>query len=369
MAIDFAGPLYVGREKGAEGNKVWICLFTCCVTRAIHLDLVSDMSTATFIRALKRFCARRGLPRRILSDNAKTFKSAAKFLKAVFTCQEVKSYLSDVGIEWRFNLEKAPWWGGVFERMVKSTKRCLRKTIGQSRFSFDELQTIIIEIEGIINSRPISYLDSDDVEEPLTPSHLLVGRRLLTLPDNLTHYEEADDEEFEVTDEAMQRRARHLNSVLNHFWRRWSKEYLLELRDAHRQRHPTNTSTTIKVGDVVLLHDQNHPRGFWKMAKVQKLLTGRDGHTRGAVLKVASKGRRLSTLQRPVQHIYPLGVAQSEVNEELENVPETEFENALQTEPEREGHVPEPPSRPQRSSALRARDRVRTWTSEEHEGD
>ena len=201
----------------------------------------------------------------------------------------MKTYLSDVGVEWKFNLEKAPWWGGVFERMVKSTKRCLRKTIGQSRFSFDELHTIIVEIEGIINSRPISYLDSDDVEEPLTPSHLLVGRRLLNLPDKLTHYEEGD-EEFEVTDEAMQRRARHLNSVLNHFWRWWSKEYLLELRDAHRQWHPTNTLATTKIGDVVLLHDQDHPRGFWKMAKVQKILSGRDGHTRGAVLKVASKG-------------------------------------------------------------------------------
>ena len=258
-AIDFAGPVYVGRK---ESNKAWICLFTCCVTGAIHLDLVSDMSTVTFIRALKRFSARRGLPRRILSDNAKTFKAAAKHLKAVFDCQEVKLYLSDVGVEWMFNLEKAPWWGGVFERLVKSTKRCLRKTIGQARFSFDELLTVIVEIEGIINSRPISYLNSDDIEEPLTPSHLLVGRRILNLPDNLAHYEEGD-EEFEVTDEVLQRRARYLSSVLNHFWSRWSKEYLLKLRDAHRQKHSTGTSTTMQVGDIVLVHDQDHPRGLW----------------------------------------------------------------------------------------------------------
>ena len=315
-AVDFAGPVYIGREKGKEVDKVWICLFTCCITRAIHLDLVRDMSTPTFIRALKRFSARRGLPKRILSDNAKTFKAAAKLLKTIFDCQEVKRYLCNVGVEWIFNLEKAPWWGGLFERMIQSMKRCLRKVIGQARFSFDELHTVTVEIEGILNSRPISYLNSDDVEEPLTPSHLLVGRRILNLPDNLICYEEAGDEEFEVTSKVLQRRAKHLSNVLNHFWRRWSKEYLLELRDTHRQKYSTSTSTTVKVGDVVLVHDQDHPRGFWKMAKVQKLITGRDGQTRGAVLKVANKNGGHSTLQRPVQRIYPLGVTQSEADGE-----------------------------------------------------
>ena len=258
-AVDFAGPIYIGREKGDEGSKVWICLFTCCVTRAIHLDLVRDMSTLTFIRTLKRFSARRGLPRKILSDNAKTFKAANKHLQAIFNSREVKNYLSDVGVQWSFNLEKAPWWGGVFERMVKSTKRCLRKVVGKARLSFDELLTAVVEIEGIINSRPISYLNSSDLEEPLMPSHLLVGRRLLNLPDNLTHLEEEGDRDFEVTDEVFQRRARYLSSVLNHFWRRWSKEYLLELRNAHRQRPSACSSHIIAVGDIVVVHDQDQP--------------------------------------------------------------------------------------------------------------
>lgn len=194
-----------------------------------------------------------------------------------------------------FNLEKAPWWGRVFERMVKSIKRCLRKVVGQVRYSFDELNTAIVEIEGIINSRPISYLDSGDIEEPLTPSHLLVGHRILNLPDN--RYFEEGDEDFKVSDEVLQRRAKYLSSVLNHFWKRWSKEYLLELRDTNRQKHSVSSSLTKRVGDIVLVHDQDHPRGLWKMAKIHGLITGKDGVTRGAILKVANKGGRVTTLQ------------------------------------------------------------------------
>ena len=132
--------------------------------------------------------------------------------------------------------------------------------IGQAKFSHDEMHTALVEIEAIINSRPLTFLNADDTEEPLTPSHLLVGRRLLSLPDNLTYFA-PEDENFEVADESLKKRAKHLNSVLNHFWKWWNKEYLLELRDAHRQRH-VRSSTPVKIGDIVLVHDQDHPRGF-----------------------------------------------------------------------------------------------------------
>ena len=256
-------------------RKATKCGFVCShavLHQLFTLSLsVIRMSTVTFVQALKRLSARQGVPIRILSDNAETFKAATKLLKTIFDSQEVKDYLSNVGVEWVFNLEKAPWWGGVFERMLNSTKRCLRKIVGQARFSFDEMHTAIVEIEGIINSHPLSYLSSDDVEEPLMPSQLLVGHRILNLPDNLTYHEEDGDEDFEITDEALQRRAKHLSSVLNHFWKCWSKEYLLELRDAHCQKHSTGSSTGIRAGNVISVHDQDHPRAFWKMATVQRL--------------------------------------------------------------------------------------------------
>lgn len=155
-------------------------MFTCLVTRAIHLDNVCDLSTDTFLQCLKRFAARRGLPRKILSDNGKTFKAAAKFLSVLFKDETIQEHLANRGCQWTFNVECAPWWGGVFEWMVRSTKRCLRKVVGRANFTRDELLTAVVEIEAVINSRPLLYVSFTDFEEPLTPSHLLVGRRLLT---------------------------------------------------------------------------------------------------------------------------------------------------------------------------------------------
>ena len=201
-AVDFAGPMYT-RDKGLS-QKVWLCLFTCCATRAVHLEIVLDMTTVAFLRCVKRFAARRGLPRRFLSDNAKTFKSAAKTLKTLCDHPDTRSYLSRSGIEWSFNLEKAPWWGGLFERMIKSVKRCLCKVVGRAKFSYDEIHTAIMDIKATVNSRPLSYVHPNDLEQPLTPSHLLVGRSLLSLPDYLDHLEPEDDADFELTAESLQ---------------------------------------------------------------------------------------------------------------------------------------------------------------------
>ena len=96
---------------------------------------------------------------------------------------------------------------------------------------------------------------------------------------------------------SVQRRAKHLNSVLNHFWKRWSKEYLLELRESHRHQHSTKSLYPIDVGDIVVVHDQDHPRGFWKLAKVEKLLIGKDNHVRGARLRLPLKNGHVTILQ------------------------------------------------------------------------
>ena len=219
--VDFAGPLHVKEGSDNRTSKVWICLYTCCVVRVVHLDIVPNLTTSAILRSFKRFTARRGLPRKLISDNGKTFVAAAELIKATTIDEEVQGYLAGVGVERQFNLERAPWWGGFFERMVKSTKRCLRKIVGRAKLNYDELLTAVTEVESIINSRPLSYISSEDLEEPITPSHFLTGRRLLSFPDRLCHQQhDPDDEDYVVTHEHFTRRLKHLNTVLNQFWKK-----------------------------------------------------------------------------------------------------------------------------------------------------
>ena len=181
-----------------------------------------------------------------MSDNGKTFKAASKTLEATMRHEEVQQYLSGVGVRWSFNLARALWWGGVFERMIRMTKRCLKKI---AKLSLDEFTTLITEVEGVINSRLISYLSSDDTEEPLTLAHLLCGRRLLSLPDSICYTD--PEEEYGLSQEHLTRRLVYLNKLMNDFWNGWRTEYLLELRDAHRYVGKTSNKQSVHVGDDV----------------------------------------------------------------------------------------------------------------------
>ena len=213
-------------------------------------------------------------------------KAASKYIKAVFEDNTVQEYLAGLGCTWQFNVKRAPWWGGAFERLVQSTKRCLRKLIARAHFSFDELLTAITEIEAVINSRPLLYVSGEDLDEPLTPSHLIVGRRILSLPDHIGYMCDLEDEEFTTDSVQLTRRVKHLN-MLNHFWNRWRTEYLKELREAHS--HSTGNNHTDKsalsVGDVVIVHNKRLPRGLCKLGRIQELLEGHDGHYRAAIVK------------------------------------------------------------------------------------
>ena len=115
---------------------------------------VPDLTTDSFFHCFKRFVARRGLPCRMISDNGKTFKAASKVIHKISSHDIIQAYSSNVGMEWSFNLEKAPWWGGIFERMIKAMKRCLKKTIGRANITYDKLMTVVTEAEMILNCLP-----------------------------------------------------------------------------------------------------------------------------------------------------------------------------------------------------------------------
>ena len=323
VGIDFAGPLYV-KASGNQMKKVYIALFSCAVTRAIYLDVVENLETPTFLRCFRKFIGRRGVPELVISDNAKTFKAASKELKLLYEHPEVQAFLTEKRITWRFNLEKAPWWGGFYERMVKGVKRCLRKTLGNARLSYDELSTVVIEVQGTLNVRPLTYVyEEGDSEEPLTPSHLMHGRRLTSLP---PYPSRRDEEEEEVSVKGLNKRLKYLSCKLDHFWKRWKREYLSELREHHRRNLPKG-STVVQVGDMVTVAEEGVSRGKWRLGKVEELITGKDGETRGAKVKVLTKKGKPMYLSRPVQGLYPLEVRVPvyvrpiETNQVVEQVP------------------------------------------------
>ena len=178
--IDFAGPVNI--KVGRNEQKAYIALFTCATTRAIHLELCADMTTDTFLMALQRFSGRRSLPHTIYTDNAKTFHAANMELSALWqalSASKTQQFLAHNGVVWKFIAPRAAWWGGWWERMVGTTKRCLRKVLGKSKLTEEQFTTTLVTIEAAINSRPISMAEDSTA---LTPAHFLIGQRLVTIP-------------------------------------------------------------------------------------------------------------------------------------------------------------------------------------------
>ena len=337
--IDYGGPLYV--RNGPGQAKVYISLFTCATTRAVHLEIVEDQTAEAFLRAFRRFSSRRGIPKKIITDNAKTFKASAKELINTLNHPTCQYFLSQRGITWEFITERAPWWGGFYERLIGLTKSCLKKVLGKTSLTLSELTTILTEVEATLNSRPLTYPYADlNDEPPLTPSHFLCGYRLLTLPDPLQ-----DDDDYnpsaETNQSDMVRKARHHQKLREHFWRRWRAEYLTSLREHDKVKNHPGTRN-IQHGDIVLIHDDT-PRNKWKLGVVIKLHPGKDGLTRAATLRTANR-RELS---RPIEKLYPLEVQTSMDQRNIEAIHEDH------------GKEDEKSERPQRAAAKIAAQKIK----------
>ena len=287
VGVDFAGPLYVKNiyESKGEVFKCYIALFTCASTRAIHVELVPDLTASSFIRVLKRFFGRRGLPNLFISDNGKTFKDG-----------KVKKFVLNLNIDWKFNVPTASWWGGFFEICVKLVKRCLKKVLGNAKLSYEELETVLIETEGVLNSRPLTYVYDELSEGPLTPSHLVIGRRLLDQSPVVT-----------APMSTLARRERYLNNLLAHFRNRWKEEYLTGIRE-YQKLKKGKPRRVIQEGDIVHIYADKKPRQQWKLGKVEKLLRGRDNVTRAAEVVTVDKSLNKTLLKRPIQKLYPLEI-------------------------------------------------------------
>ena len=163
------------------GNHTYACLHA--PIRAVHLEVVPNLSEHSFSQAFRRLVSRKSLPRVSVSDNATTFTAGSEEIRRLCKSETVKETLSTNGVEWQFIPKRAPWYGGFWERLIGLTKTSLKKVLGSSQVDMETLQTVVTEIENILNNRPITYPSSDINDlEALTPAHILYGRRISTLP-------------------------------------------------------------------------------------------------------------------------------------------------------------------------------------------
>ena len=343
--VDFTGAMYV-KSEGATGEyKVYVCLFTCASTRAVHLEVVTNLTEETFLQAFRRFTARRSLPRLIISDNASTYASAAKELNELFQSRTLQSALTCRGTTWKFIPKRAPWYGGFWERLVGMVKMSLKKTLGRAFITLNTLQTTIVEVEAVLNDRPLTYLPSSTGDlVPLTPSHLLYGRRIIALPHPDVQEEEIADPDYPSA-EQLRSKVDRQGLLLQHFVSRWKKEYLTSLRERHRTAG--SMEQTVKTGDVVQIHD-DIPRSRWKLGAIEELVKGNDGYIRSVTVRTAS-GRT----NRPIARLYPL---------EVED-PSTDVEPVQQeTESTVQQNTDQVSPRHPRAAAVRARKQLSEWT-------
>jgi len=271
--LDFAGPLTAKVKGGTE--KVYLAIFVCFSTKAVHIEVVSSLSAQSCIAALHRFTSRRGVPTRIYSDNGTNFVGARSELATLRNLVDketgrVSQEVEALGAEWVFIPPGSPNFGGLWEAAVKSAKGHLKKVVGKAILSFEELATICCDVESIMNSRPLIPLSDDPNDlEALTPFMLLARKSSKTLP--LLSYKQLPSVELGRVKPA--NRWRHIQNISSDFWKRWSREYVTTLQQ--RPKHVVEVPN-LEKGDLVLLSDEELPALQWPLGRILEVFPGND---------------------------------------------------------------------------------------------
>lgn len=284
--VDYLGPFMV--SIGRRSEKRWVALFTCMTMRAIHVELAKDLSTDAVILCIRNFINRRGLPTRIRSDRGTNFVGASKEM-FVLDGTRLADECTRHGIDWEFNTPANPSAGGAWERMVRCVKNVLAFTLKEKAPQVETLYSLLIEAENLVNSRPLTHLPIDNSDsEPLTPNHFLLGSpNIIQTP--------AVNEKV-----CLRKQWQILQQLKQTFWRRWVLEYLPDLTRRTKWYQPVEP---LKVGDVVVICDDNEARGEWKRGIVEEVFMAADGQVRSAVVRT-SVGR----LRRPASKLAVLDV-------------------------------------------------------------
>ena len=283
--IDFGGPFLIkqGGPRSTKLVKAYLALFVCEATKALHLEVVSDLSSAAFIAALHRFISRRGICSDLFSDNGTNFVGANKELKQLHDQfkkeqhqHQMLEFCTSKGITWHFNPAGSPHFGGLFEAGIKQAKVHLRRVAGLANLTFEELTTMFAQIEAVLNSRPLTAMTQDPNDlTVLTPGHFLLGREVTAIPEpSLVDHNTARLSRFQ-----------RISQLKQHFWKRWHIEYLTQLQQRRKWQKGT---TSIQPGQLVIIKDENLPPLKWKLGRIVTTHPGTDGIVRSVTIKTSS---------------------------------------------------------------------------------
>lgn len=298
--LDYGGP-YTVRDRRGRGYKTYKCyiaIFTCMTTKAVHIELISGLQTAVFLSTFRRFIARRGTPKEILTDNATTFHGASNELSDLYeflnkNSNDLKTSCAKERIQWKFLPPYTPHMGGIHESAIRRCKFHLKRILGQALLTYEEFYSILVQVEGILNSKPLCPIPNSNTDEItcLTPAHFLIGRTPNSLPDydyknvpisRLTLYQQ-------------------LQQLQQDFWTSWSRDYIGLLQERSKWRSPKGPA--LRAGTIVLVREERLPPCLWRLGRIISCCPGRDGVARVAEIQTAR-----GIIKRSFNNICPLPI-------------------------------------------------------------
>lgn len=289
--VDYAGPFSVK----------YLDRFVCMKTRAVYLETVDDLTSSSFVSCFECFVARRGPCRKLYSDNGTSFVGAEKEIARAYKQWQEDGTVNSIakkGTEWTFMTPAAPHQGGIYEAAVKSMKFHLKRVVGARMLEHRQFRNLLCNIEAVLNSRPLTPLtdDPEDVQA-LTPAHFF-GNGPIFVPPPFRHINDTDLEGRKLWIERQK--------MLQHFWQRWQNEYLTTLQERKKWRRKKEN---VKIGQLVVIREENLPPAQWKLGRIAELMPARDGLVRNVMVKTMN-----GKFKRPVQKICVLPI-DSEVKE------------------------------------------------------
>lgn len=299
VGCDCFGPFLVSENR--KQLKKYGVLYTCLYSRAVHIEILDDLSTDSFINSFRCVTAIRGNIRKLYCDRGTNFVGAASSFKQAFdsmTNADLVTKLRNLNCTFVFNPPNASHMGGVWERQIRTIRSVLTNLINKHpcQLNSTELRTLFYETMAIINSRPLSvdHLYDPTGPRPLTPNHLLTMKSEVVI---------SPPGEFSDADLYTRKRWKKIQFLANIFWRDWKRQYISQLQNRSKW---TQIKPNVKVDAVVLISDENCPRNEWKLGRVAEVFEGNDGLVRKVKLFTGVVGGRAQYLDRPIHKLVVL---------------------------------------------------------------